>query len=62
MKKKQDKNTLEITAIVLAVLMPLFGFILGIVAYCSEKEHKDLGLVAIILSVVFFVVWLCVLS
>lgn len=54
---------MTITAMVLAFLFPFVGFVLGIVSYrkSSKVGYKNtLALVAIVISVVMWVVWFVV--
>lgn len=46
---------LAITAIILGLVVPLVGLILGIIALV--KRHYTLGSVAIIVSVLAWIVW-----
>lgn len=53
--KKEKKNTLAIIGICIGWLIPLAGVILGIASLNRKERSKELGIIAIAISVVFWI-------
>jgi len=68
MKNKEEKesvwseNILGILSLIFAFLFPLLGLILGIGALIRREKLKVLGVLAVVISAIFIVIWLTALS
>lgn len=61
MRKKQKSNSCGIIGLSLGWFMPIIGLVLGIVALGRGEPNKTLGTMAIVESVIFWLIWAAIL-
>jgi len=60
--EKQKGNQCGIIGLSLGWLIPLAGFVLGIIALGRGESNKTYGVLSIIISVIAFIFWLSILG
>ena len=55
-------NTCGIISVCTGWMIPILGLILGIVSLNKKEDNSTLGIIGIIESIVFWVIWMGVLS
>ena len=58
--KKKD-NVCGIVGLCTGWFIPILGFGLGIAALCRDEPDKVYGISAIVVSVIFWIIWMSVL-
>jgi len=61
-KPRKDSNVLGIIGICTGWLIPIAGLVLGIIALARREKTQVLGIIAIVESVVFWLIWAFVIS
>jgi len=62
MEKENKSNVCGIVGLCIGWSMPLVGIILGIIALAKKEPTKALGILSIIESVIFWIIWASIFS
>lgn len=60
-EEKKKGNICGIIGLSISWIIPIAGFILGIISLNKKEDSKALGILAIIMSVIFWIIYITIL-